>query len=166
VREAIEGTAIPVVVVRWLAVVALLAATVSEASAEGAAIAEMEARVFARVNAHRVSIVLPAVAPSRELADSAREHSRAMASGERGFGHEGFQSRGKQLFAVIPYSGFGENISRHLRPAAEVPDLALKKWLGSEVHRKHVEGEYDLSGVGAALSKDGTWYLTQLFVLR
>ncbi len=92
----------------WLAAVALLAATASETSAEDAAIAEMEARVFAQVNAHRVSIGLP----------------------------------------------------------AEVPDAALKKWLGSEVHRKKIEGEYDLSGVGVAVSEDGTWYLTQLFVLR
>ncbi len=150
----------------WLTVVALLAATASETSAEDAAIAEMEARVFARVNAHRVSIGLPEFAPSRELADSAREHSRAMASGKRGFGHEGFQSRGQQLSVLVPYSGFGENISRHKRPVAEVPDAALEKWLGSEVHREKVEGEYDLSGVGAAVSKDGTWYLTQLFVLR
>ena len=144
----------------------LLAATVSETSAEGAAIAKMEARVFARVNAHRVSIGLPAFAPSSELAESAREHSRAMASGKRGFGHEGFQSRGKQLIALVPYSGLGENISRHKRPAGEVPDVALKKWLGSEVHRKKIEGEYDLSGVGAAVSEDGTWYLTQLFVVK
>lgn len=144
----------------------LLAATVSETSAEGAAIAKMEARVFARVNAHRVSIGLPAFAPSSELAESAREHSRAMASGKRGFGHEGFQSRGKQLIALVPYSGLGENISRHKRPAGEVPDVALKKWLGSEVHREKVEGEYDLSGVGAAVSEDGTWYLTQLFVVK
>ena len=144
----------------------LLAATVSETSAEGAAIAKMEARVFARVNAHRVSIGLPAFAPSSELAESAREHSRAMAAGKRGFGHEGFQSRGKQLIALVPYSGLGENISRHKRPAGEVPDVALKKWLGSEVHRKKIEGEYDLSGVGAAVSEDGTWYLTQLFVVK
>ena len=64
----------------WIAVVALLAATASETPAEDAAIAEMETRVFARVNAHRVSIGLPEFAPSRELAESAREHSRAMAS--------------------------------------------------------------------------------------
>jgi uncharacterized protein YkwD len=150
----------------WLAVVALLVATASETSADDAPIAEMEARVFARVNAHRVSIGLPEFAPSRELAESAREHSRAMASGKRGFGHEGFQSRGKQLIVLVPYSGFGENISRHKRPVAEVPDAALEKWLGSEVHRKKIEGDYDLSGVGAAVSEDGTWYLTQLFVLR
>ena len=77
----------------WLTVVVLLAATASGTSAEDAAIPEMETRVFARVNAHRVSIGLPEFAPSRELAESAREHSRAMASGKRGFGHEGFQSR-------------------------------------------------------------------------
>ena len=58
----------------WLAVVALLVATASATSAEDAAIAEMEARVFARVNAHRVSIGLPELALSRELAESARDH--------------------------------------------------------------------------------------------
>lgn len=148
------------------AVAVLLAAASAAAAEDAASIAEMEARVFAHVNAHRVSIGRPEFDASRALADIAREHSRAMASGRRGFGHEGFASRGKKVIAVVPYSGFGENISRHRRSGAEVPDAALQKWLGSEVHRKKVEGDYDVSGVGAAVSEDGTWYLTQLFVLR
>jgi uncharacterized protein YkwD len=146
--------------------VALLAGTPMGSSAERPPVARLEARVFARVNAHRDAMGLPPLAADRGLAEIARRHSRAMASGKVDFGHEGFQSRGRQAYALIPYRGFGENISRHTREADEVPDAAMRKWLASEVHRKHVEGEYDVSGLGAAVSAEGTWYLTQLFVLR
>jgi uncharacterized protein YkwD len=149
-----------------VALVASLAATPLGSSAQRPPVERLEARVFERVNAHRVAIGLPPLAPHRELAEIARRHSRAMASGRVDFGHQGFQSRGREAYALIPYRGFGENVSRHTRDAEEVPDAAMRKWLASRVHREHVEGEYDASGLGAAVSPEGTWYLTQLFVLR
>lgn len=103
---------------------------------------------------------------SPEIACLARTHSEAMASGRVGFGHRGFDERAATIAETIPYSAAAENTSRHERDPATVPAAALTAWLASDGHRKNLEGDYDLTGVGAARSRDGTLYLTQIFVRR
>jgi uncharacterized protein YkwD len=47
-----------------------------------------------------------------------------------------------------------------------VADVALAHWLASPVHRKNLEGPFELAGVGAGRGMDGSLYLTQIFVAR
>ena len=45
-------------------------------------------------------------------------------------------------------------------------DAALKQGLGSAVHKKNIDGDYDLAGIGAARAADGVVYFTQIFVKK
>ena len=126
----------------------------------------VESRVLAAVNRHRASLGLPKLRARADLARIARQHSYAMASGHRGYGHGGFGGRKREAARIVPWLAFAENLTRHTRaPADKVPNKALQAWLGSPGHRSKIEAaRYQLTGIGAAVSPEGTWYVTQLFV--
>ena len=73
--------------------------------------------------------------------------------------------RAEVIGASIEISGLAENISKHDRSSGFV-DAALKKWLGSPVHKRNIDGDYDLAGVGAAQDANGVVYFTQIFVKK
>jgi uncharacterized protein YkwD len=128
-------------------------------------LAGLEREVARVVDAHRRSRGLPVLAWSDAAAALSREHSRRMAKGSVGFGHAGFERRARTLGEQMPLASAAENISRHTgRSDDEVAEVALAGWLASKVHRRNLEGPFQLAGVGAARAADGTVYLTQLFV--
>src|SRR5262245_3340936 len=128
-------------------------------------LAGIESEIVARVNRYRRSEGLPALASDGRIAEIARAHSREMASGKTGFGHDGFRDRTRAVDRRIPYRSVAENVARHRRRATgEIPAVAVQGWVGSWGHRHNIEGKYSLTGVGAALGPDGSIYLTQIFV--
>jgi uncharacterized protein YkwD len=128
-------------------------------------LAAMESEVLARVNRYRKSEGLPALSNDPRIAEIARGHSRAMASGRSGFGHGGFRDRAKTVDTKVRYQRVAENVARHRRRArAEIHRVAVDGWVHSWGHRRNIEGKYSLTGVGAALAPDGSIYLTQIFV--
>jgi uncharacterized protein YkwD len=134
-------------------------------AARAADLASIEREVVTRVNRYRRAEGLPALASDARLAEIARGHSRAMASGRTGFGHGGFKGRTRLVATRIPYERVAENVSHHLRPPSEIPAVAVERWIDSRGHRHNIEGPFALTGVGAAVGSDGSVYLTQLFVL-
>ena len=127
---------------------------------------DIERRTYDVVNDYRVSIGLPALEYSEALAAIARQHSRAMATGRSSFSHAGAPLRMRAAQDIIRLKTFAENIAFNNAPAHRAPRRALSGWLGSQSHRKTIEGEFDLTGVGSARGEDGFIYLTQLFVDR
>jgi hypothetical protein len=125
----------------------------------------LERRVAYAVNAYRAGRGLGQLAWNDAVAEQARRHSRAMARGRRGFGHDGFEARAAHIAAGLPLRGAAENIYRTTLDR-EVAELALERWVGSSVHRRNLEGDFDVAGVGAAHSASGEIFLTQIFVLR
>jgi uncharacterized protein YkwD len=141
---------------------------VPPAPAPTPSLARLEAQVLARVNAHRARIGLAPLRARDDLARIARTHSHAMASGRESFGHGGWGWRKQSVAEAVAWTKLGENVYRNwTRSGPEgIPDAALRSWLGSSGHRQKIEaGEYVLTGVGASVSPDGTYYLTQLFVV-
>jgi len=126
---------------------------------------ELESGVGARINAYRVSAKKPPFESNEKVAKIARAHSRDMAKGKVGFDHDGLQERAALVGASIEIAGLAENISRHDRSSGFV-DAALKKWLASPLHKKNIDGDYDLAGVGAAQDANGIVYFTQIFVKK
>ena len=127
---------------------------------------DIEQRTYDVVNDYRVSIGLPALEYSEALAAIARQHSQAMATGQSSFGHAGAPVRMRAAQDIIQLKTFAENIAFNNAPAHRAPRRALSGWLGSQSHRKTIEGEFDLTGVGSARGEGGFIYLTQLFVDR
>jgi uncharacterized protein YkwD len=126
---------------------------------------KLESGVATRINEYRVSARKPPFASNEQIAKIARAHSRDMARGKVGFGHDGLQKRAKQVGASMKIAGLAENVSRHDRSSGFV-DAAMKQWLASPVHKKNIDGDYDLAGVGAAQDANGVVYFTQIFVKR
>jgi uncharacterized protein YkwD len=129
-----------------------------------AGLAGLERAVFAAVNRHRRSLGLAELVSDPAIAALARGHSVDMAQARVGFGHAGFRARVDAIGRTGGLRRAAENVSRHTRPAAQVPAEALERWLASEQHRRNLEGDFRRSGVGAARDAGGTIYLTQIFV--
>ena len=138
---------------------------IAEEEREAIDLRELESRLSIRINEYRVSAKKPPFESNEKVAKVARAHSRDMAKGKVGFGHDGLQERAAVIGTSITIVGLAENISRHDRSSGFV-DAALKKWLASPLHKKNIDGDYDLAGVGAAQDANGVVYFTQIFVKK
>ncbi len=85
-----------------------------------------------------------------------------MARGKRGFGHSGFSERVKAT--GLQFTSAAENVGQNQGfddPAGQ----AVEGWLHSHGHRTNIEGRFNLTGVGVARSRNGTFFFTQIFML-
>ncbi|HEX7692575.1 MAG TPA: CAP domain-containing protein [Sediminibacterium sp.] len=125
--------------------------------------AAMEASILSYINAHRKSKGLPALVSNSAIAQQAEIHSRNMATGRTAFGHDGFQQRVKNIAASLGFiSASAENVAYGSRTAREV----VNGWLNSSGHRKNIEGNYTLTGIGVYADRNGVLYFTQLFARK
>jgi uncharacterized protein YkwD len=122
--------------------------------------AGMENDILRYVNLHRDSLGLKPLQMNAVESEIAAKHSRDMASGKTPFGHQGIEQRikaiGKQIGAVM---AAGENVAYGQTTAREV----VNEWLNSPGHRKNIEGDYALTGIGLASDSRGIPYYTQIF---
>ena len=147
---------------------------------------ELEHYVHRLVNEHRVAQGLKPLSFNSEISAIARRHSRDMATGRVGYGHEGFETRRQAVATTIPLRRFGENVAwsqasgvdgilgegpQHGREGVvstsqvSVANYIVEGWLSSPPHRKNIESpDYELTGVGVAQGPGGEYYFTQLFV--
>jgi uncharacterized protein YkwD len=128
-----------------------------------AELAALEQKTFSLTNGYRKQKGLSVLEWNDALAKIARGHSRDMA-GREALDHGGFDKRKKAIMKALPYQSMAENIFRTTRALDEVAGAALDSWVHSKAHRKNLEGDFVVSGMGAARGADGRIYLTQLFV--
>jgi uncharacterized protein YkwD len=127
------------------------------------AITAIEQAVFEQINAHRQAQGLDPLGHQSVIATQSRQHSEAMAQNRR-LSHDGFQSRVGAIAQTLTYRGAGENVASnqgYTDPATQ----AVQGWLNSPGHRQNIEGNFDATGIGVAQAADGTYYLTQIFIL-
>lgn len=125
------------------------------------ALDRFEAAILESVNAHRRSAGLPPLALDERIRTLAREHSESLAAGARLLDHDGFEARIGMLGR--PYRRAAENAASN-RGFADPPAAAVERWLSSPDHRRNIEGDFDLTGIGVARSANGTFYFTQIFL--
>ena len=138
-------------------------------SPASSAAADIERRVFSLLNAERRTRELPDLQWSDDVAAVARMHSQNMAE-VKFFSHRG--SDGSMVDERADRMGLGawrvigENIA-YMRGYADPAALAVEKWMESPEHRKNLLGpNWKESAVGVSMTADGTYYLTQVFLLR
>jgi uncharacterized protein YkwD len=121
----------------------------------------MSADILRYVNQHRRSMGLSALRPDSFISSVALDHSRDMLSGKTPFGHEGFPQRIDIIRKRLgPLHVAAENVASGPMSAREVVD----GWLHSPGHRRNIEGDFRLTGIGLAARADGMIYFTQIFV--
>lgn len=125
--------------------------------------AEMEKDILYYVNQHREEIGKAPLKLASIITEEAIDHSKDMAKHRVNFGHDGFEDRVAIINRKLkPYHAVGENVAYGQLSAQKVVQL----WLRSAGHRKNIEGDYNLTGIGISQSKDGTIYYTQMFILN
>lgn len=125
--------------------------------------AQMEKDILYYVNLHRREIDKPPLQLSPVITKECIVHSKHMCTGKADFGHDGFEDRVANINRKLkPYHAVGENVAYGQLSAEKV----VKLWLKSGGHRKNIEGDYNLTGIGIAQGKDGTIYYTQIFILN
>ncbi len=122
---------------------------------------QLEQTAHDQVNQYRASKNLPALKWNDVIATQARQHSANMASGQTGFGHNGFQ--GRVQGTGLDYQSAAENVAYN-QGYKEPVTVAVKGWLDSPGHRKNIEGNYDTAGIGVAQNAKGEIYFTQIFI--
>ena len=129
-------------------------------------IRDFERRTHVLVNEHRIAIGLQPLEYSEALATIARQHSQAIATGYEFFSHDGFEERKRMAQGFVRLETFAENLALNNSSPTSAPTDAVAGWLDSPGHRKNIEGQFNLTGIGCAQGKDGVFYFTQLFGLR
>ena len=120
-------------------------------------------RILYLVNQHRKSIGKSELKMIDVASGQALQHSKDMMTGRTPFGHDGFDDRANAIKNSIGFiNGAAENVAYGQMSAEEVVD----GWLHSPGHKRNIEGDYNLTGIGVSQSRDGVLYFTQLFVLK
>jgi uncharacterized protein YkwD len=125
----------------------------------------MEESILRYVNDHRRSLGLATLQMSNVASTQAYQHSRNMATGKAGFGHEGFEQRVqaiKQAMGVTYMSASAENVAYGQLSAQAV----VQGWLNSAPHKKNIEGNYTLTGIGLYKDRKGVIYFTEIFLRK
>lgn len=144
-------------------------ATSSRVTKTNASVESIERQIFTLINAERIKNGLSELEWSDSLAAVARLHSDDMANAKF-FSHRGsdgsmVDDRADRL-GLGAWRSIGENIA-YMRGFEDPAGLAVSKWLESTAHRKNLLGEtWKESAVGVAVTTDGTYYMTEVFLLR
>jgi uncharacterized protein YkwD len=127
-------------------------------------LAGVEHRVHDLVNAHRGRHGLPPLERDETLSGIARRHSEDMARGRVAFGHAGFDGRSAEIRRHTSYRAIAENVAWNTQPLERTAEVAVSGWLGSEGHRRNIEGRFLRTGIGAIRAAGGGYYYTQIFL--
>ena len=119
----------------------------------------METEILQYVNEDRREHGLVALKMNDLESGLALKHSKDMAAGKVGFGHEGFNARAKTIQKALGSTMIGENVASGPMTAREVVD----GWLNSPGHKRNIEGNFTLTGIGYARDRKGDIYFTQIF---
>jgi uncharacterized protein YkwD len=153
----------------WLSVVLVQPiGTAARAAQSPGETATLESALHTAINELRAEQGLVRLQRDASLDAVARAHSEDMAA-RRYLAHEtpeGVTPPGRMKRAgVVGYTLAGENVGTTTRrdPNREI----VSAWMASPVHRDNVLAPvFNTTGVGIALSSDGTWYYTQLYGTR
>jgi uncharacterized protein YkwD len=119
----------------------------------------MELEILQYVNEDRKQHDLHFLQMNSFESSLALKHSEDMAAGRVKFGHDGFNTRAKAIQKDLGGVEIGENVASGNMTAREVVD----GWLNSPEHKKNIEGNFVLTGIGYAHDKKGEIYFTQIF---
>lgn len=129
----------------------------------------LEKKVFELINEERADNNLPELDWSDEVAEIARLHSENMAN-FKFFSHQdldGWMVNDRaDALGINKWRAIGENIAFN-RGYNNPAESAVERWMQSATHRENLlNNRWKESGIGIAIAEDGTYYFTEVFLLR
>lgn len=130
---------------------------------------DLERQAFNLLNSQRAVKGLSPLEWNNDVARIARMHSENMAK-YKFFSHTGLDglmvNDRADLCGVSRWKAIGENIAYNYGYEKPV-EFAVERWMQSNSHRDNIlNNRWKESAVGVAVSKDGAFYFTQVFLLR
>ena len=126
---------------------------------------DLEWEIFNIVNSYRASMNLNKLEWNKSINFYARQHSELMARKKVPFNHERFDWRLRKIGMTVRTNAGAENLA--INPGVgDIAETTLNAWLNSPGHKKNIEGDYDLTGVGIVKTDYDTYYFTQIFVIQ
>ncbi len=128
-----------------------------------------ERQVFELINKRRAKADLNPLIWNDDAAKIARIHSENMAN-NKFFDHKGLDgsmvNNRADAIGLSKWRSIGENIAYN-RGYADPLEFAVEGWMKSPAHRDNIlNNRWQESGIGIAIMTDGTYYFTQVFLLR
>jgi uncharacterized protein YkwD len=139
------------------------------AKLSAAAIFDLERRAFQLINEKRAEQNLSPLKWNDDVAKIARIHSQNMAE-YKFLSHTGtdgsmVDDRADRV-GLQRWRAIGENIAYN-RGYAQPIEFAVERWMLSTKHKQNLlSANWRESAIGIAVTADGTYYLTQVFLLR
>lgn len=129
----------------------------------------LERQAFELINQQRARLNLELLTWSDEVANIARKHSEDMATFNF-FSHtdlNGLMVNDRaDMFGVSKWQAIGENIAYN-RGYNNPVEFAVERWMQSPSHRDNLlNSRWKESGIGIAVTDNGTYYFTEVFLLR
>jgi uncharacterized protein YkwD len=123
----------------------------------------LEISVHKHVNDFRHMRGLPPISLDPLMTAYARAHSERMLADNR-LSHDDFPSRVGGIRRVLKIGSFSAAENVAFNQGHDRPDItAVVGWIRSAGHNKNMIGDFNLTGVGMAVGRDGTFYFTQIF---
>lgn len=128
----------------------------------------IEKEAFLLINRQRKAAGVRLLKWNPRIASLAREHSNEMAL-HRYFSHTGLDGRLVDKRAIDKgldrWRAIGENIA-YMRGYDDPAAFAVERWMLSPTHRDNLlDRRWKESAIGLAISNDGTYYFTQVFMV-
>ncbi|CAM2975483.1 CAP domain-containing protein [Legionella worsleiensis] len=121
----------------------------------------IENAILVHINQYRQLHGLNPLKMDSRIVLEAKRHSADMAHHKLPFGHKYFNNRIDRLHRQIKESNAGaENVAFNYKDAEDV----VKNWLRSPGHKRNIDGNYNLTGIGIARDAHGKMYFTQIFL--
>lgn len=134
-----------------------------------AVINQLERKAFDIINEKRKENGLQPVVWSEDMAKVARLHSENMAK-FKFFSHAGLDgsmvSDRADSLGFSRWKAIGENIAYN-RGYENPVEFACQRWMQSQSHRENIlNPRWKEAGLGMAITAEGVYYFTEVFVLR
>jgi uncharacterized protein YkwD len=132
-------------------------------------VVSLEHQAFDLINKKRLENGLQPLVWNAELEAVAKMHSQNMAQYQF-FSHKGLDNKyvsDRALAAhIVGWRSIGENIAVN-RGYSDPAGFAIELWLESAGHRRNLlDSGWKESAIGVAMSPDGSFYFTQVFLTR
>jgi len=121
----------------------------------------IEKKILQLINEYRSENGLSTLSILNAIKTQTHKHTNYMVD-KNTISHDFFYKRKEFLIHNVDAIEVGENVAYGYTSAESV----VKAWLTSDKHKENIEGDYNYFEVSAAVSSDGKWYFTNIFIKK